>query len=304
MAVTYRCLIVDDEPLARRVIARHIAALPWLELAAECGSGRAAEAYLHEHPVDVMFLDIKMPGIDGHEALARIKELDPQTRVIMLTGHGALDSAKEFLKHGAFDYLTKPCDIERLAGRINEAYYMTHKEKRAEKKAGDIMIPLGDYTTIGPENTVQEGIEKLKESFEGFITTSRLMHTGHRSLLVIDSKGELLGLLNMRGLMEGLRPSYLSAPKPSTAYSMEYSVMFWVGLFITQTKALAKKKVKDIMSPPPPSIDAEANLMEVNEMLFQHGRRRVVVTKDNKVVGVLREQELFFEMADVILESR
>ena len=56
---------------------------------------------------DVTFLDVKMPGMDGHEALHKIKKIDPKVQVIMLTGHGSVDSAKTSLKGEAFDYLNK-----------------------------------------------------------------------------------------------------------------------------------------------------------------------------------------------------
>ncbi|MBU0754814.1 MAG: response regulator, partial [Planctomycetes bacterium] len=67
--MTTRCMIVDDEPLARKVLQRHIATLPSLELVKQCGHAAEAAAYLHENGVDLIFLDIKMPGMSGMEFL-------------------------------------------------------------------------------------------------------------------------------------------------------------------------------------------------------------------------------------------
>jgi DNA-binding response OmpR family regulator len=77
---------------------------------------------LRAKPIDVVILDVKMPGIDGIEVLSRIKTDHPLVEVIMLTGHSTLDSAISGLKLGAFDYLTKPCNIAELRLKIKAAH--------------------------------------------------------------------------------------------------------------------------------------------------------------------------------------
>ena len=297
-----RVLMVDDEEQFRSTTSKILTRKGYATTMA--GSGEEAIEVLRKNPQDVVILDVKMPGMDGHQTLAEIKKIDAGIPVIMLTGHGALESAKESLKLGAVDYLSKPCEIDLLAAKINDAYAMATKGIREEKKAGDIMIPLEEYTTIDADSTVREGIEKLKKSFESFTSTSKVMETGHRSILVFDRKGELAGILSILDLIAALRPAYLSAPKPSMADSLQYSPMFWTGLFTSQAKALVKKKIGDVMSDPPPTIDEEANLMEVADMMFTTRARRLGVTRKGKVVGVVREQEIFFEIARIVLESR
>jgi CBS domain-containing protein len=128
------------------------------------------------------------------------------------------------------------------------------------------------------------------------------METGHRSILVFDkAQKELTGILSIQDLIGAVRPEYLSMPKPSMADSIQYSPMFWTGLFNTQTKSLAKKTVGDVMSDTPPMMDENTNLMELADFMFTEGVRRIVITSNNSVVGVVREQELFFEMASIIL---
>jgi len=302
MAGKIRVLMVDDEEQFRATTSKILTRKGYET--AMAGSGEEAVEMLKKNPQDVVILDIKMPGMDGHQTLAEIKKINADIPVIMLTGHGAMDSAKESLKTGAFDYLSKPCDIDLLAAKINDAHAMVKKGIREEKKAGHIMIPLEDYTTIDMESTVKEGIERLKKSFETCVSTGTVMETGHRSILVFDRKGALAGILSILDLIEALRPAYLSAPKPSMADSLQYSPMFWVGLFTSQAKALVNKKIGDIMSDPPPVIDEDANLMEVADRMFTTKARRLGVTRKGKVVGVLREQELFFEIARIVLETR
>lgn len=71
--------------------------------------------------IDVVVLDVKMPGMDGIETLKAIKRDYPLAEVIMLTGHATVESAIDGMKMGAFDYLMKPCDIDQLLTKINEA---------------------------------------------------------------------------------------------------------------------------------------------------------------------------------------
>ncbi len=294
-----RVLMVDDEAQFRATTSRILNKKGFATTIA--GSGEEAVGILSDTPQDVVVLDIKMPGMDGHEALGKIKEIRPETQVIMLTGHGADTSAKMSLSQGAFDYLNKPCDIDLLALKINEAFKATHREwKKEEKTAGGIMIRIDDYTTIGPEQTVREAIRALMRSFEGLASSSRVMETGHRSLLVCDRDRDVIGILSILELMQAARPGYLSAAKPSMADSIQYSRMFWSGLFSSQVKALANKKVSDVMSESPPALDEDTNLMELADFMFTEQVRRVLITRRGTVIGVVREQEIFFEMAHTI----
>jgi DNA-binding response OmpR family regulator len=70
---------------------------------------------------DVVVLDLKMEDMDGIEVLKIFKIMDPEMPVIMLTGHGSETAAREGIQFGAYDYLTKPCDLTELIAKINEA---------------------------------------------------------------------------------------------------------------------------------------------------------------------------------------
>ncbi len=85
-------------------------------------SGAEALEELRVHNIHVVILDVKMPGMDGIETLRAIKRTYPLVEVIMLTGHGTIDSAVEGLKSGATDYLTKPTDVRDLIEKAEEAF--------------------------------------------------------------------------------------------------------------------------------------------------------------------------------------
>lgn len=124
-----RILLVDDEEafvtaMARRLARRHVSAT-------NAYSGDEALKKLEEDPeIDVVVLDVKMPGMDGIETLREIKRLFPTVEVILLTGHATFDSAMEGMKLGAFDYLMKPCDIEEVLAKANEAAARTRRLKQ------------------------------------------------------------------------------------------------------------------------------------------------------------------------------
>jgi DNA-binding response OmpR family regulator len=290
-----RVLMVDDEKRFRATTKKLLGRRGFETILAE--NGEEALEKLKENP-DVVILDIKMPGMDGHQVLREIKKRSPYLPIIMLTGHGALPSARESLVEGAYDYLTKPCDITILAGKIHEAFEHRIGGGRSpqEMKVNEVMIPLHEYTTIHRDQTVKEAMIKLKMSFLLKMATNRIMETGHRSLLVLDGKGEVQGILSITDLLKAIMPGYLSAAKPSTADSIQYSPMFWKGMFTSAIKGLIRARVEDIMSQATLSIEGESNLMEATHMMITQNVRRLVVVKSGKAVGVIREQDLFFEM--------
>lgn len=115
-----RLLLVDDEPgylevLNKRLTRRGVAVTLAL------GGSQAIQA-LRGRDFDVAVVDLKMQDMDGIEVLKVLKTMDPRLEVIILTGHGSEQAAREGLALGAFDYLTKPCELESLLERINAAH--------------------------------------------------------------------------------------------------------------------------------------------------------------------------------------
>ena len=125
-------LLVDDEKDFRQILAKRLKRRGIH--VREADRGETALQMLAESPVDVVILDVKMPGMDGIECLRRIKETQDLTEVIMLTGHADIQGGVEGIKAGAFDYLSKPVELEHLVRKIKQAF---HKIQRilAEKEA-------------------------------------------------------------------------------------------------------------------------------------------------------------------------
>jgi DNA-binding response OmpR family regulator len=123
----FRVLIVDDEPDFVETIVKR---LKGKGLDAEgVLNGRDAVARLDEAEFDVCVLDVKMPGMDGLETLSEIKKKNSLMEVIMLTGHGSVESGILGLQLGAYDYIMKPVPFDDLLKRIMQAYERKMLEK-------------------------------------------------------------------------------------------------------------------------------------------------------------------------------
>lgn len=115
-----KVLLVDDEEGLRDAICKRLQK-KGMEVGV-AGSGEDALDILSQEQFDVIVLDIKMPGIDGIETLERIKEINPDYEVIILSGHASLDSARRIVELGGSDYLLKPYDFDDLLIKIETAF--------------------------------------------------------------------------------------------------------------------------------------------------------------------------------------
>jgi two-component system OmpR family response regulator len=116
----FKVLIVDDELDFLEAIITRLQAREVEVAGAE--SGYQALEMLDQQDFDVVILDIKMPGMDGHETLREIKKNKPLVEVIMLTGHASVESGIQCMQLGAFDYLMKPVGLDELLEMIRRAY--------------------------------------------------------------------------------------------------------------------------------------------------------------------------------------
>lgn len=114
-----RLLLVDDEADFAAVLAKRLGRRGITATVAH--DGTAAIQLLRHRDFDVAVLDLKMEGLDGIQVLKIFQTMAPEMPVIMLTGHGCAISAEEGRAHGAYDYLSKPYDLEALTGKIREA---------------------------------------------------------------------------------------------------------------------------------------------------------------------------------------
>ena len=128
-------LLVDDEVPFVDTMTKRLEKRELIVLKAH-GGKEALQALGKHRNIDVVILDVKMPGMDGIETLGEIKKNFPLVEVIMLTGHATVETAIEGMKLGAYDYLMKPCEIDRIMQKVGEAVVKRkdHEEKKAQIK--------------------------------------------------------------------------------------------------------------------------------------------------------------------------
>ena len=138
-----RVLLVDDEGEFVRALAKRLGARGLNVEISEDGES-AVEKVKHSD-FDVIVLDLAMPGIDGLETLKRLREVNPDLQIVLLTGHGSIRSGVEAMKEGAVDFLEKPAEFQELLTKIREASAkrMLLVEKRREEQVKDILRDRG-----------------------------------------------------------------------------------------------------------------------------------------------------------------
>ena len=112
-------LIIDDEKAIRKTLGE-ILSYEGYKMD-EAGDGEEALKKFREKAYDVVLCDIKMPKMDGIEFMERAREANPDVPIIMISGHGTIDTAVEAVKKGAYDYISKPPDLNRLLITIRNA---------------------------------------------------------------------------------------------------------------------------------------------------------------------------------------
>ena len=116
-----KILIVEDEESIRRVLKKILSEEDKSHEIAEAENGIEALNFIKKNQLDLIISDIKMPKVDGIEVLAYVKENNPDVPVIMISGHGDLDLAVDCMKKGAYDYISKPPDLNRLLTTVRNA---------------------------------------------------------------------------------------------------------------------------------------------------------------------------------------
>ena len=304
-------MLVDDEvsfveTTAKRLAKRNIDVIT--AFSAEEGLEKlAANPHL-----DAIVLDIKMPGMDGIEALKEIKKVSPLMEVIMLTGHATIESAIEGMKLGAYDYLRKPCDIEELVGQLEGAT----KKKRAHEHKIDawakfmksstlkgIMVPLEEYATVSEDANILEAIKALEDAQKAFDP----IRYRHRAVLVTDKQNRVVGKLSQHDIIQALEPRYKESKahkkgaldhfgfgeKFIEAVSLQYSQ--WDRPLQNLYNKAHDQKVKSFMYKPSQGeyIDVSASMNETIHQLIIGKHHSLLVTDGPAIVGIVRLTDVF-----------
>ena len=134
------CVLVVDDERGPRESLRLILGYHFRVMTAE--NGEQALETLRRDPVDVVTLDLKMPGLSGPESLARMRELDPDIEAVIVTGYGSFESAVEVLRLRAFDYITKPFDAEAILEVVRKAVRRRRLARAQAQGAESLRMPL------------------------------------------------------------------------------------------------------------------------------------------------------------------
>jgi DNA-binding NtrC family response regulator len=139
-------MLVDDEVSLVETLAKRLEKRNVKTIAAFSGE-ECLETLKANQNLDVIVLDVKMPGMDGIETLKQIKKTSPLTEVIMLTGNATIQLAIDGMKQGAYDFLMKPCDIEDITSKVKEAAEKkrAHEEKIKEALKQETLSKYGSF---------------------------------------------------------------------------------------------------------------------------------------------------------------
>ncbi len=158
-AVKKNILIVDDESVVRKGISR---ALEKKRMnARQAVSGREALDILDSQAIDLVLLDIRLPGMDGIQVLKQIRLRHPETEVIMITGYPTIDSAVHCVKLGAVDYLVKPFRLDDLEAALNKSRHVRDRSDHSVIDGSGMKVDSGNNLIIGQSRPMRAIFEKI-----------------------------------------------------------------------------------------------------------------------------------------------
>jgi DNA-binding LytR/AlgR family response regulator len=170
-----RCIAIDDEPLALRQIAEYIKKTPFLELAGQCESASKAIETLERTPVDLMFVDINMPDLNGMDF---VKALDKPPKVVFVTAYS--EYALEGFRVNAIDYLLKPVSYADFLKSANKAksWFDTHQQTPVEIKSDkEFLFIKSEYKIIRINFNDIKYVEGMSEYIKIHLTNSKPVMT-------------------------------------------------------------------------------------------------------------------------------
>ncbi len=165
-----RILVIDDEKSIRNTL-KEILTYEGFEVV-EAQDGMEGLKFVEKEKFDIILSDIKMPKMDGIEVLEKLQELSPETPVVMISGHGNIDTAVEAIRKGAFDYISKPLDLNRMLVTIRNAMdrsSLVKETKTLKRKIYKTTEIVGESEPIG---VIKEMIDKVAP------TEARVLITG------------------------------------------------------------------------------------------------------------------------------
>ena len=268
-------LLVDDEERFVRNLAKILekrgfavsTAFNGAQALALLGNGAA---------IGVVVLDVRMPDMDGIETLRRIKQIDEDIQVVMLTGHASLEDGTEAVRAGAYDYLQKPYDIEDLVVKIRSArdvgQIKRHPLLWPRTRAGEII--LSGFIPLLPDDPIAMAVAIFERYRNG---------EGARMLFVTDEHQHILGLITKRDILDGL------------ARTQKEINWEWVRRHRDELPALT---LKELMRSPVETVAFETPLNETAEIMLHQRYDSIPVISDGAVLGIIRLRDVLHYLPD------
>lgn len=267
-----RVLLVDDEEQFVYNMSR-ILKIRGFDVSTATDGHKAMNTIKYGGGFDVVVLDIKMPGMDGIEALKEIKKWAPDTEVIMLTGHASLSSGAQAIRRGAYDFLMKPCDIEDLVEKIREAYesesIKRHPVLWPRKLVSE--IALHSFSKLKPEDPLTKALEEMSRG---------LGEEAVEEVYIVDREDQLHGVVTKRDLVNEAQKAHPHVP------------LNWTRL-LESSQWLPETQLKAIMRLDYPSAQANAFLTDAANQMIMHNVRSMPVIRAGKIIGVIKLQDVF-----------
>lgn len=166
-------MIVDDDPSIRFAFSRTFTEKKYF--IQEVEDGLSALRMLEKNKPSLIFLDISMPDMDGLDVLKQIKKKNSDIPVIMITGYGTMQTAMKAIQLGAFEYLTKPLDIDKVRQLATRALDMVHKSHSLQNIKSQVFRTTEKFELIGTSETMQEVYKKMGAAASAPNTTNILI---------------------------------------------------------------------------------------------------------------------------------
>ena len=171
----YQVLLVDDEPIILRSLK---VAVPWdevgMEVAGEAANGLEAARLVEAMDPDIILCDIRMPVMDGIELIRKLASQKPERIFIILSGYGEFDYAREALRHGAYDYMLKPIDHEKLTRVLGEARKKLDASRAQRQEVEYLRRSFQSLSSLVRERMLFAMIEGTDEPFRLFVLAGPL----------------------------------------------------------------------------------------------------------------------------------
>ena len=253
---------------------------------AEAVSGEEALKIIGQEKFEIVLLDLRMPGMSGIETLGKIREIEEELPVIILTGHGSFNDAIAGINLEIVDFLQKPVDIDQLESRIQKFLASGKGAPLRERAISELMAPLSAYPKLYLNQPVREAVTKMIEAFFPWgIEEAQVPPV--RSVLVYTKDEDFVGMIRFPDLLKLVMPPFLG-DSPYSSY--------FTGMFLAQCKMIGQRNLGELMEKLI-FIDVKAPLMQAVHLMIERHLINLPVFSEGKLVGVLRERDIILEIA-------